>query len=91
MPRESLPLAPEISVDQHARFEQPEDSPLYAYVMELLAELRARYFVLSHTGCSRPTGCREVAERLVTLRANPELQFEVDRLAKKAIQVTWVA
>lgn len=59
--------------------------------MVLLAELRARYFVLSHTGCSRPTGCREVAERLVTLRANPELQFEVDRLAKKAIQVTWAA
>lgn len=55
MRRESLPLAPEIVVDQHARFEQPQDSPLYAHTMALLAELRARYFVLSHTGCSRPT------------------------------------
>lgn len=55
MRRESLPLAPEIVVDQHARFEKPEDGPLYAHTMALLAELRDRYFVLSHTGCSRPT------------------------------------
>jgi len=31
---------------------------------------------------------REVAERLITLRANPELQLEVDRLADKANQGT---
>ena len=34
---------------------------------------------------------REVAERLVALRANPELQVEVDRLAEKANQGTLTA
>ncbi len=33
----------------------------------------------------------EVAERLVALRANPELQTEVDRLAEKANQGTLTA
>ena len=55
MTRESLPLAPEIVVDQHSRFEKPEDSPLYSNVMALLAELRERFFVLSHSGGSDPT------------------------------------
>ena len=55
MTRESMPLAPEVILDQHSRFEKPEDSPLYSHVMALLAELRERYFVLSHSGCHGPT------------------------------------
>jgi len=55
MKPESLPLAPEILVDKHSRFEKPEDSPLYSHVMDLLAELRERYFLLSHSGCGGAT------------------------------------
>ncbi|MCA9047094.1 MAG: hypothetical protein KDA89_00100 [Planctomycetaceae bacterium] len=48
-------MAPEFLVDSHSGFEKPEDSPLYAHLMALLAELRERYFVLSHSGCSGRT------------------------------------
>lgn len=55
MNRDYLPLAPEFIVDTHARFNQPEDSPLHDHLMDMLTELRERYFVLSHSGCSGRT------------------------------------
>ena len=55
MTRERPPLAPEFLLNENSGFEKPQDSPLYAHMTALLAKLRERYFVLSHSGCSGRT------------------------------------